>query len=103
MPASDAGRWLEQLIAIRRDTPELAAAIVQVGALTGDPVRDLDEALLASARQRLRDAGVATHASRPLYEVMRASFADTSRAFGEPLPNGLRLDEEIGSAHRQRS
>ena len=103
VPASDAGRWLEQLIAIRRDTPELAAAIVQVGALTGDPLRDLDEALLASARQRLRDAGVAPDASRPLYEVVRASFAHASRAFGEPLPNGLRLDEEIGSAHRQRS
>ena len=29
--------------------------------------------------------------SRGLYEVMTATLADTSRAFGEPLPNGLTL------------
>ena len=56
--ASDAGRWLEELVANQRDTPELFAAIVQIGALTGDPLRDLDERVFDAARQRLRDAGV---------------------------------------------
>ena len=95
--ASDAGRWLEELVANERDTPELFAAIVQIGALTGDPLRDLDELVLDAARQRLRDAGVDPDAARPLYEVVTATFADTSRAFGEPLPNGLRLSDDVGS------
>ena len=56
--ASDAGRWLEELVANERSTPERFAAIVQIGALTGDSLRDLDELVLDAARQRLRDAGV---------------------------------------------
>jgi molecular chaperone DnaK (HSP70) len=89
----DAGRWLEELISDDRSTPERFASIVQIGALTGDPHRDLDERLLDAARQRLRDAGVNPDHVRPLYERVTATFADTSRAFGEPLPNGLRLGD----------
>ena len=95
--ASDAGRWLEELAANEWSTPERFAAIVQIGALTGDPLRDLDELVLDAARQRLRDAGVDTHQARPLYEIVTATFADTTRAFGEPLPNGLRLGDDAGS------
>jgi hypothetical protein len=95
--ASDAGRWLEELVANERSTLEVFAAIVQIGALTGDPLRDLDELVLDAARQRLRDAGVEPDQARPLYEVVAATFADTSRAFGEPLPNGLRLSDDAGS------
>jgi hypothetical protein len=76
---------------------KLFAAIVQIGALTGDPLRDLDELAADAARQRLRDAGVDPDQARPLYEVVTATFADTSRAFGEPLPNGLRLSNDSGS------
>ena len=94
---SDAGRWLEELVANERSTPEVFAAIVQIGALTGDPLRDLDELVLDAARQRLRDAGVEPDQARPLYEVVAATFADASRAFGEPLPNGLRLSDDAGS------
>ena len=95
--ASDAGRWLEELVANATDTPERFAAIVQIGAVTGDPLRDLDELVLDAARQRLRDAGVDPDEARPLYEIVTATFADTSRAFGEPLPNGLRLGDDVGS------
>jgi hypothetical protein len=94
--ASDAGRWLEELVANERRTPELLAAIVQISALTGDALRDLDERVLDAARQRLRDAGVDQAQARPLYEIVTATFADTSRAFGEPLPNGLRLGDDAG-------
>jgi hypothetical protein len=97
VPATDAGRWLEALIASERDTAELFAAIVQIGALTGDPLRNLDEHVFDTARQRLREAGVDPDAARPLYEVVAATFADTSRAFGESLPNGLRLGSDPGS------
>lgn len=92
VPPADAARWIEQLIAMKRTTADLAAAIVQIGALTGDPMRDLGEQVLDSARQRLNDMAIDPDAARPLYEVAARTFADTSRAFGEPLPNGLRLD-----------
>jgi hypothetical protein len=96
--ASDAGRWLDELIANEEETAELFAAIVQIGALTGDPLRDLDEHVIEGARQRLRNAGVDPDAARPLSEVVKATFADTSRAFGESLPNGLRLDTVEGGS-----
>jgi hypothetical protein len=72
---------------------------VQVAGLTDDPLRDVDERMLDSARQRLSDAGVEPDAALPLYEVVMATFADTSRAFGEPLPNGLSL----GAASHERT
>ena len=94
--AADAGRWLEELIANEHDIPELFAAIVQIGALTGDALRDMDEHLIDAARRKLRDAGVDPDAARPLSEVMTATFIETSRAFGEPLPNGLLLGGDRG-------
>jgi molecular chaperone DnaK (HSP70) len=97
VPPSDVGRWLEELVANERSTPERFAAIVQIGALTGDSLRDLDEIVLNAARQGLRDAGVDPNQARPLYEIVMATFADTSRAFGEPLPNGLRLGDDASS------
>jgi len=98
--ASDAARWLEQLIAVKRWTPELAAAIVQIGAVTADALRDVADEVLEAARERLRAAGIEADASRPLYEVVRPTLADTSRAFGEPLPNGLRLRDVHAAAER---
>jgi hypothetical protein len=98
VPPFDAGRWLEQLLAVERESPDLAAAVVQIGALTGDPARDVDLRMVDAAKQRLRDANVDPGAVRPLYEVVTATFAETSRAFGEPLPNGLRLRTDSGSA-----
>jgi hypothetical protein len=91
VPASDAVHWLEELVAINRGSPDLFAAIVRVGALTDDQLRDLDEHVVEAARKRLRDAGVDPNLARPLYEVVTQTFADTSYQFGEPLPNGLRL------------
>ena len=92
---SDAGRWLEELVANERSTPERCAAIVQIGALTGDSHRDLDELVLDATRQWVRDAGIEPDQARPLYEIVTATFADTSRAFGEPLPNGLQLGDDL--------
>jgi actin-like ATPase involved in cell morphogenesis len=88
--ASDASRWLEVLLNNPHDSPELFAAIVQIAALTGDSLRDVDEHVLDRARQRLQTVGTDAE-SRPLYEVMTPTLADTGRAFGEPLPNGLKL------------
>ena len=97
VPAPDASRWLEQLIALTRHTPEVAAAIVQVAALSGDPLRDLDAEARDAARQRLLSSTSDPAALRPLHEVVPRSMADTNRAFGEALPHGLRLGSAIAS------
>jgi hypothetical protein len=91
VPPADAARWLEQLTKLP-PTPELVAAIVQIAGRTGDPLRDLDEVALDAARRHSAQAQVDPDALRPLSEVVARSFADASHAFGEPLPNGLRLE-----------
>jgi hypothetical protein len=92
VPPQDADRWLDALLSIRLITPDLAAAIVQIAARVGDPLRDLDEPQLARARTRLREIGIGDDALRPLEEVVATSTFDPNRVFGEPLPHGLRLD-----------
>jgi hypothetical protein len=90
VPAFVAGRWLTALVQDRTNTPELLSAIVQLGSLTGDPLRDVDEPVLDAARKRVSDAGSQSDA-QPLYEIVTETLANASRAFGEPLPNGLHL------------
>src|SRR5262249_39638609 len=77
VPASVASRWLSDLIHVRENTPELLAAIVQLGSLTGDSLRDVDEPVLEAARQRVTDAGAQADA-QPLYEVVTETFANVS-------------------------
>jgi hypothetical protein len=95
--ASDASRWLEVLLDNPHDSAELFACIVQIAALTGDPLRDVEEPVRERARHRLHAIG-ADGDARPLHEVMAPSLADTSRAFGEPLPNGLKLVDRAREA-----
>ena len=64
---------------------------MQIGARTGDPLRDVDDAALARARDRLQGAGITDEALRHLDVVIPSSIADANRVFGEPLPDGLRL------------
>jgi hypothetical protein len=99
VPASVASRWLNDLIQYEQNTLELLAAIVQLGALTGDPLRDVDEPALDAARQRVSDAGAQSDA-QPLYEVVTETVANVSRAFGEPLPNGLQLVGDVRDRQR---
>jgi hypothetical protein len=92
VPPEEASRWIQALLAIKRTPPELAAAVVQIGALTGDLLRDVDAAVISRARQRISDTNLDEAWARPLYEVVATSHDAASRVFGEPLPHGLRLD-----------
>jgi hypothetical protein len=99
--AAAASGWLNDLVEYRQNTPELLAAIVQLGALTGDPLRDIDEPALDAARQRVTDAGAQSDA-QPLYQVVTETLANVSRAFGEPLPHGLQLVGDVGNRQQAR-
>jgi hypothetical protein len=87
----DATRWLETLLSFGITSPEIAGAIVQIAARTGDPLRDLDPAVVGIACTRLLEAGIARDSLRPLEEIVTTSIEDANRVFGEPLPAGLRL------------
>jgi hypothetical protein len=70
----------------------MSAAIVQMGARTDDPARDIS----ATARDRtiasLEAANVSDDAIRPLRETVPVERLDLARMFGDALPEGLRLE-----------
>jgi molecular chaperone DnaK (HSP70) len=86
-----AERWMEALMALRDIGPDAAAAIVQIGAESGDPARDVSAELRQRAIARLEEAGLPPDALEPLRTVVRPNRAAATRAFGESLPQGLRI------------
>jgi hypothetical protein len=89
VPPADASRWMEVLIALRDMTPDVASAVVQLGARTGDPLRDTDEEVRQKAIEAV--AGVAPQLVPSLREYIPPGGSDALRIFGESLPEGLRL------------
>jgi molecular chaperone DnaK (HSP70) len=94
VPASAAERWIGRLLELKSITPDVAAVVVQLGALTGDPARDVSMDVRQRAAQMLSSAGVSADALAPLERVVPVSRAAAGRAFGEPLPEGLRLESD---------
>lgn len=95
VPASAAERWMERLLDLKEITDDAAAAVVQLGALTGDHARDVSADLRQRAAQALSSAGVSSEALAPLQVVVPVSRSAASQAFGEPLPEGLRLEPNL--------
>ncbi len=70
---------------------QTASAIVQLGSLTGDHLRDIDQEVRQKAIARLSAAGISDDLSRGLQQYVPPAQADAMRIFGESLPEGLRL------------
>jgi hypothetical protein len=83
---------MDGLLAIKLLTPDVAAAVVQIGARVGDSLRDVEGDVRDRALTRLRAAAMPGDGIRPLVEIVDTP-ADRSRVFGEPLPEGLRLHQ----------
>ena len=92
VPPREASVWLARLVDLKTVTGEVAAAIVRIGALTGDAARDLPTDVREAAAARLRRDGPPDGDVAPLLEIRHDDGADVARAFGEPLPEGLRLE-----------
>jgi hypothetical protein len=86
-----AERWIAQLLDLRHATLEMMTAVAQIGARTGDPVRDIADTARTAAVERLRSVGAADETIVTLVEIMTPDRAAASRGFGESLPEGLRL------------
>ena len=84
--------WLDMLLKpgwLRMDGATFA--VVQLGRMTGDRTRDLDENLRADAATALTLAGAPNQWVRLLTEVVALESAEAARALGDTLPMGLRL------------
>ncbi|MBO0797246.1 MAG: molecular chaperone DnaK, partial [Blastocatellia bacterium] len=94
-PVESASSWISSLLQLHEITPDVASAIVQLGALTGDPQRDIDGDLRWSALVRLNEAGMTEGLLESLREYIPPGRSDAIRIFGESLPEGLRLSGKM--------
>jgi hypothetical protein len=93
VPVETASLWLQALLDLTEFTAETASAIVQLGSLTGDHLRDIDDDLRRKSIARLTEAGISDDLIRGLQQYVPPAQADALRIFGESLPEGLRLVE----------
>ncbi|MDQ3938085.1 MAG: hypothetical protein M3253_05330, partial [Chloroflexota bacterium] len=85
-----AEHWMAQLLDLKTLTPDTAAVIIQIGARTEDPARDISREAAERAAERLDAAGFGELAGA-LRSVSTPGSTDAGRIFGEALPEGLRL------------
>lgn len=91
VPGAVAEQWLSALLRLRDLTSEVASAILQLGARTNDPGRDIGDDLRHLAITKLAAAGMTDALIAGLREYIPPSRADALRIFGDSLPEGLRL------------
>ena len=91
VPVEKVANWLKILLRLPELTPHVASTVVQLGARTGDPLRDIDDELRDQAVAKLQAAGIADELIQSLREYIPPSRTDAVRIFGESLPEGLRL------------
>jgi hypothetical protein len=88
-----AARWVRGLLDVVPASSERAATIVQIAARTGDAALDLPEDVCREVHDQLVASGTSPEAAIRLIEVQPPSESERVRAFGESLPEGLRLVE----------
>jgi molecular chaperone DnaK (HSP70) len=91
VPVDNASLWIRSLLQLSELTPDVASAIVQLGALTGDPHRDIEGDLRWAALVKLNEAGMTEGLLESLREYVPPGRKDAVRIFGESLPEGLRF------------
>jgi molecular chaperone DnaK (HSP70) len=86
-----AGEWLQILLDLPTFTSVTASAIIAIARRTGDPSRDLDDAIRTQAISRLASFGIAEDSIQLLSKYVPPERSDAVRSFGESLPPGLQL------------
>lgn len=94
VPADRATAWIERLLAVAVLSPERASAIVQLGARTDDPLRDLPDDVCRRALTRLAEGGFDAEAE-PLRTPQPSGTRNALQVFGESLPPGLRASTSL--------
>jgi len=91
IPAEVAAQWMKSLLRLGDLTPDVASAVVQLGARTNDPHRDVETDSRWEAMVRLNEVGLTGALIESLREYVPPGRNDAVRIFGESLPEGLRL------------
>jgi molecular chaperone DnaK (HSP70) len=91
IPAEVAAQWMKSLLRLGELTPDVASAVVQLGARTNDPHRDVETDSRWEAMVRLNEVGLTGALIESLREYIPPGRNDAVRIFGESLPEGLRL------------
>jgi DNA-K related protein/Hsp70 protein len=91
IPAEVAAQWMKSLLRLTQLTPDVASAVVQLGARTNDLHRDVDADARWEAMVRLNEVGLTGALIESLREYVPPGRNDAVRIFGESLPEGLRL------------
>ncbi|HZS03997.1 MAG TPA: Hsp70 family protein [Blastocatellia bacterium] len=91
VPAETAAGWIRALLRLPELNRDLASAIVQLGARTNDPLRDIDNDLRERVVAILGEAGITDELTEGLRQYVPPGRSDAVRIFGESLPEGLRL------------
>jgi molecular chaperone DnaK (HSP70) len=91
IPAEVAAQWMKSLLRLGDLTPDVASAVVQLGARTNDSHRDVDADARWEAMVRLNEVGLTGAMIESLREYVPPGRNDAVRIFGESLPEGLRL------------
>jgi len=91
IPAEVAAQWMRSLLRLGELTPDVASAVVQLGARTNDPHRDVEADARWEAMVRLNEVGLTGALIESLREYVPPGRDDAVRIFGESLPEGLRL------------
>ncbi len=96
-----AARWAEALLgrdfAGGRETDDAIFALTQLGRVSGDRARDLDETLRQRIIARLESLGADESSLRPVREYHELETAQQGQALGDALPVGLRLRTDTES------
>ncbi len=95
VPPDKAARWARALLdrefAPGRETTDAVFALAQVGRVSGDRARDLDEPLRAEILARLAALEADEETLAPVREFRELEAAQQGQALGDALPTGLRL------------
>jgi hypothetical protein len=83
--------WLDHLLREKwEELPTATAAAVQMGRLTEDRARDVDDRVRIQLIRRCERLGTAPELWRPLRELVAIEEHERAERFGEELPVGLR-------------
>jgi molecular chaperone DnaK (HSP70) len=91
VPPSVAERWIGSLLGLKQVSEDVVSAIVQIGARSDDPARDVSPELVDTVIERLVGLGFDPQTLEPLRVRVPPDPAASAREFGESLPEGLRL------------
>ncbi len=97
VPPDLAGRWARVLLdrapASPREVADVTFALSQIGRVSGDRARDLDEPIRSEILARMAGLGADEATLAPVREFRELAAAQQGLALGDSLPTGLRLVE----------